>query len=138
MSHSLTSSHSLSIDTTPSLRWNATGITLFGTSGVAGNDSAHLEQPRDATFVYPNLLYIADSKNNRIQKYIVGDLVATTVAGQVNGVSGSLATYLDSPPCVRVDSTGEIYIADLDNNRVQFWSNGASSGETVAGNGTSK
>ena len=115
-----------------------TGITLFGTLGVAGNDSAHLNQPRDAIFVYPNLLYIADSKNNRIQKYIFGDLVATTVAGQANGVGGLLATHLDSPPCVRLGSADGVYVADLDNNRVQFWSNGASSGETVAGNATSK
>ena len=60
------------------------------------------------------------------------------MAGQADATAGSSAMYLDDPTCVRVHSTGEVYIVDLDNNRVQLWSNGASSGQTIAGNGTSK
>ena len=99
-------------DSTASLRWNTTGITIFGVSSIAGSASNQLNQPGDATWVSPNILYIVDSNNDRIQKYTIGDLVATTVAGQANTTGGSSAIYFNNPTCVRVDSAGGIYVAD--------------------------
>lgn len=126
------------IDPTPSLRWNTTGITLVGLSGVPGNTSNRLRIPRDVVWQAPNILYVADSGNNRVQKYIMDNNNGVTVAGQANATAGSLANYLNSASCVRIDSNNGIYVADTFNSRIQFYSSGTSFGVTVAGNGTSK
>ncbi|CAF4685001.1 unnamed protein product, partial [Rotaria socialis] len=59
----------------------------------------------------------------------------TTVAGQPNGVSGSVPSLLQAPASVVVDSNRNVYVADTSNHRVQLWSYGASFGTMVAGTG---
>jgi sugar lactone lactonase YvrE len=54
-----------------------------------------------------------------------------TVAGG-NG-SGSAANQFSYPQGVYVDSNGNIFVADLFNNRIQKWTPGATQGITVAG-----
>ncbi len=54
-----------------------------------------------------------------------------TVAGG-NG-DGSAADQLDVPYGVAVDGSGNVYVADNFNDRVQQWASGATSGVTVAG-----
>jgi hypothetical protein len=63
--------------------WNAsTGIVIAGTSGVAGNDTFHLNNPTDI-FVNEQLgqMYVVDYNNHRIVKYTIGSLNGTVVAG---------------------------------------------------------
>lgn len=80
-----------------------------------------------------NSLYIADCNNNRIQRWLSGATTGTTVAGQANATSGSGTTYLSGPGGVTVDSSGNIYIADSSNSRVERWASGATSGTTITG-----
>ncbi|CAF3632963.1 unnamed protein product [Rotaria socialis] len=120
---------------TPSLRWNTTGITAAGVGGSPGNNSSQLNTPADVSVDFSNTLYIADYGNNRIQKWLSGASNGTTVAGQASGISGSNATDLQHPAGILVDSTGNIYIADTNNHRIQFWAKGALSGVTIAGTG---
>ncbi|CAF5186641.1 unnamed protein product, partial [Rotaria sp. Silwood1] len=54
-------------------------------------------------------------------------------AGQTAGGSGSGSSDLFRPSSVTFDQSGNMYIADSNNHRVQFWLNNASSGTTVAG-----
>jgi trimeric autotransporter adhesin len=82
-------------------------------------------------------LYIADSGNNRICK--VSDGVLTTVAG--NGTAGfsgdngpATSAQLTDPRGTALDSVGNLYIADAQNNRIRKVANGVIT--TVAGNGT--
>ena len=101
----------------------ATSTGVYGPSGVA-LDSA-------------GSLYIADAGNNRIRK--VSNGVITTVAGNGTlGYSGdggpATNAQLYGPEGVAVDSAGNIYIADMDNNRIRKVSNGVIT--TMAGNGT--
>jgi uncharacterized protein (TIGR03437 family) len=82
-------------------------------------------------------LYIADRDNNRIRK--VSNGMITTVAGNgTPGFSGdngpATSSQLYGPRGLAVDSAGNVYIADTDNNRIRKISNGVIS--TVAGNGT--
>ncbi|MBI5593096.1 MAG: hypothetical protein HY881_21730 [Deltaproteobacteria bacterium] len=68
-------------------------------------------------------IYIADSYNNRIRKVDISGII-TTVAGngaEVYSGDGGLATLaaLNFPVGVTVDSSGNIYIADLGNNRIR-------------------
>ncbi|CAF1642364.1 unnamed protein product [Rotaria magnacalcarata] len=117
----------------PSIRWNTTGITVAGVGGSPGNNSSQLNTPADVSVDFSNTLYIADYGNNRIQKWLSGASNGITVAGQASGISGSNATDLQHPAGILVDLTGNIYIADTNNHRIQFWAKGALSGVTIAG-----
>ena len=120
-------------------------VVGLGTAGAADNvdaASAQLSGPRglamDATGAN---LYIADSGNNRIRKWVVASC-GTTVNGvltvppvgcnQVSTVAGSgaprtgvgdgspaLAASLANPTGVSLDSAGNIYIADQNNSRIR-------------------
>ena len=65
----------------------------------------------------------------------MGNTSGTTVAGNSNGVAGSNASLLNYPNDIAIDSSGNLYVVDSDNNRVQLYYNNTSSGITVAGNG---
>jgi sugar lactone lactonase YvrE len=82
-------------------------------------------------------VYIADENDNRVR--MVSDGIVTTVAG--TGVAGfggdngpAAAAQLNGPLGVAVDSAGNLYIADYENNRVREVSNGVIT--TVVGNGS--
>ncbi|CAF4084145.1 unnamed protein product, partial [Adineta steineri] len=55
-----------------------------------------------------------------------GQIVAGTT-------SGSSASQLNNPSCLYIDNNNTLYICDHDNNRVQKWIQGATTGTTVAG-----
>jgi len=112
--------------------------TLIGNSGDNGPaTSAKINFPR-ALAIDPatSALYIADYANNNIRKVLNG--IITTVAGAAAGFAdGPIATAkFNGPSGVAVDTaTGDLYIADLANNRIRRLSNGMVT--TIAGNGTS-
>src|SRR5208282_5166982 len=69
-------------------------------------------------------LYIADSGNNRIREVAASSGVITTVAGNGSpgyGGDGGPATVAElfGPNSVALDSSGNLYIADLRNNRIR-------------------
>jgi sugar lactone lactonase YvrE len=124
------------------------GLFLFDPQGVAVDGSGNL--------------FIADSNNNRIIKVNFGSVPclpptttssgsgctpaspsggsATVVAGLIqSGYSGDggLATnaQLSFPNAVAVDSAGNIFVADTNNNRIRMFTAGGNI-STVAGNGT--
>jgi hypothetical protein len=66
-----------------------------------------------------------------VQEWAPSATAGVTVAGG-NG-QGSAANQLKLPEGLFVDGSGNIYIADLVNQRVQEWAPGATAGVTVAG-----
>ncbi|CAF3948269.1 unnamed protein product, partial [Adineta steineri] len=85
--------------------WN----TVAGT-GTAGATSTTLNLPCDI-FVDNNLnLYVADTANNRIQKFASGQLNGTTVP------TGTIT--LSHPTGIILDFDGYLFILDQGNNRV--------------------
>ena len=117
----------------PVLRWNRTGITIAGVTGQPGNGSNQLCYPYGLSIDWSNALYIADRCNNRVQKYTRGALYGETVAGQASGVNGTGPSFFRGVTDVDVDSNGNIYAVDTENQRIQMWSPGSSAGVTVAG-----
>jgi sugar lactone lactonase YvrE len=118
-----------------------TTVAGNGTPGFAGDNgpaaSAELYGPSGVAVDSAGSLYIADFDNNRIRK--VSNGIISTVAG--NGESGfsgdngpATSAQLNYPIGVAVDSAGNLYIADTNNNRIRRVSNGEIT--TVAGNGT--
>ena len=120
--------------TTLALRWNSTGITVAGTGGY-GNAANQLKNPWDLAVDCSNTLYVTDRYNHRVQKFSRDSLTGITVAGQANGTSGTNLSHLNEPTGIQVDSSGNVYVADKNNNRILFWPNGSPSGQIIAGNG---
>jgi uncharacterized protein (TIGR03437 family) len=117
------------------------GTGVAGFSGDGGPaTSASLNGPVSIAIDAAGNLYIADGSNNRIRKLSGG--IITTVAGTgVAGFSGdggpATLASLGGPSGalgVAMDTAGNLYIADTDNNRVRKISGGTIT--TVAGNGT--
>ena len=78
-------------------------------------------------------LYIGDRQNNRIQKYVRSASNGITIAGQANGTGGTTSTALRFPGYIHVDSSGDLYIPDTNNQRIQWWPQNTASGSTIAG-----
>ena len=116
-----------------------TGVEGFsGDGGPAIN--AQLGRPTSVIFSAGNL-YIADSSNQRVRRVDSNGTITTVAGNGVAGFSGDggLATLasLATPLGMAMDSLGNLYLADGDNNRVRRVSpNGVIT--TVAGNGTGR
>lgn len=116
--------------------------TLAGT-GISGfvNDSgtaASFNNPNGVAVDGMGTVYVADTDNHVIRKItssgVVSTLAGSGVAGFLNG-AGS-AAMLNAPRGVAVDSTGNVYVGDTQNNAVRkITSDGVVS--TLAGSSTS-
>ncbi len=116
------------------LNSSSTGVVIAGNNG-AGSGLNQFNSPQGICFDVNNasILYVADSANNRIQRWIVGGTTGTTVAG--GNSAGPALNQLNSPRAVISDSNGNLYISDTNNHRIVMWSSGASVGTVVAGTG---
>jgi|GEM_PF-2377353 len=112
------------------------GVTVAGTDGYLLNKGVGKDQLNNPWGIFVDdsaNIYIADAVNNRIQKWAPNAKKGTTVAGDSSGMSGATLDKLNFPQGVYVDKTGNIYIADAGNNRIQKWAPAAKVGTTVAG-----
>ena len=99
-----------------------------GTQSYAGDGgqaaSAQLHYPGGIAFDSAGNLYIADSGNNRIRKIASNGIISTIAGNGVQGYSGDggLATNaeLNGPNSLSVDSAGNLFVADTQNNVVRL------------------
>jgi sugar lactone lactonase YvrE len=100
------------------------------TSNVSGNGAIGLDNPRDVA-VDSTGLYVADSGNHRVVHYVLGNAIADRVYGQPDfatssvlanqGLANPTAATLNKPTQLAFDSTGGLYVADRNNNRVVYY-----------------
>jgi DNA-binding beta-propeller fold protein YncE len=93
------------------------------TCGLGGLSAASLHSPTRVFFdAAANILWVADSVNNRALLYGNTAPSATLVLGQPDFTSNAIATTqtgMDQPYGVRVDpTTGKVFVADSSNHRV--------------------
>ena len=88
--------------------------TIVAGTGCPGMTSYMLSDP-NGIFIDDNFnLYVADSSNNRIQRFRPGESNGITVAGY--GAQNSITLY--SPTDVVLDADGYLFIVDQKNHRV--------------------
>lgn len=108
-------------------------VTTFAGSGVAGaangaGASATFSAPGGVAAGASSIVYVADTNNNMIRMagispnadtlgVQVSTLAGTTLAGSADGTG--IAASFDHPSGIAVDSAGNLYVADTNNNRIR-------------------
>jgi hypothetical protein len=116
---------------------NAENATIIaGTYGSPGSSSNQLSNPNDVYADGNGNVYVCDSYNHRIQKFINGSTNGITIAG-ITGSAGSQLNQFNTPRYFTFDSTDTyMYVADYQNHRImQYLTNSTSgmNGTLVAG-----
>jgi trimeric autotransporter adhesin len=99
-----------------------------GNSGDGGTAiNAWLNRPEDIAIDDSDNIYIADVVNDEIRKITKSTGIINTIAGYFNNGNGgyngdgipATSAQLNSPMGVALDDSGNVYIADTDNDRVR-------------------
>jgi hypothetical protein len=108
---------------------NGVIITIAGTNtaGFSGDGgpaiSALLKTPAGLAVDTSGDLFIADTGNNRIREIATNGIITTVAGTNSAGFAGdggpAVDAKLNSPVGVAVDTAGNLFIADMSNNRVR-------------------
>ncbi len=124
------------------------GTGVAGTSGDGGLATSAQIRPFNVYVDSSSNVYVAEwTNNNRIRKFTVGGNISTIAGNGATSLLGdgglAASSGLNSPMGVCVDSAGNAYIADWNNNRVRMFWNAATNATytrgniyTIAGTGT--
>jgi sugar lactone lactonase YvrE len=109
-----------------------------GPAGFADGpaDYAQFSSPTSVAVDSSGNVYVADFHNHRVRKILTNGTVTTLAGSGRRGSADGLrnTAEFDGPRGVAVDAEGNVYVADLDNNRIRkVEPNGAVT--TVAGTG---
>ncbi len=78
--------HTKAITICPTAAWSVNASTVAGSSfGWSGNTASFLNGPTDVFIDNTGAIYVSDSYNYRVQKWLPGSNVGTTVAGGSSG-----------------------------------------------------
>jgi hypothetical protein len=99
-----------------------TGVAGYSGDGGAAT-SARLDSPYGLNADSAGDLYIADSMNNVVRMVTTAGIISTIAGNGTNGYSGDGAeatgAALSNPQSVVLDSQGNVFISDRNNNRVR-------------------
>ena len=98
-------------------------VGAFAGDGGAATGAA-LNSPYGICLDSSGNLYIADSGNHRIRKVDTNGIITTVAGTGTAGVAGdggpALKAQLNRPWDVKVDSAGDLFIADYNNSRIRM------------------
>jgi trimeric autotransporter adhesin len=118
------------------------GTGTYGYSGDGGlATNAKLASPDGMCFDSAGNLIFADYANSRIRKIAASTGIITTIVGTgaaaFSGDGGlAINATLNGPSDVKMDSAGNLYIADFGNNRIRKVNAATNIITTIAGNGS--
>ena len=117
------------------------GSGSMGDGGDGGDASlAMLAGPSDVAYDLAGHLLVSDTVNCRVRKVDAGTNLISTIAGTgspgYNGdnISATVAQF-SAPVGIAIDGSGDIYVADRDNDRVRRIDHATGIVVTLAGNG---
>ncbi len=99
--------------------------------GSSGTGNGQFTTPRGTELDLSGNVIVADSGNNRIQKFTNTGTFMTKW-----GSSGSTDGKFNNPTGIAVDASGNIYIADSGNNRIQKFTSARISTEASGSSGS--
>ncbi len=90
-------------------------LLKLGEAKIAGNDSAHFNLPTDVAIAHDGSFYVSDGYgNSRIIKFSKeGNYLFEW------GKKGTGHGQFNIPHCISLDSHGNVFVADRENNRIQ-------------------
>ena len=92
-------------------------VTKFGTEGTGDGEFSY--SYGIATDLSGNV-YVSDTTNNRIQKFDNdGNFITKWGANDGDGTSGAGDSEFNNPRGITTDSSGNVYVADMGNGRIQ-------------------
>ncbi|MBI5430998.1 MAG: IPT/TIG domain-containing protein [Nitrosomonadales bacterium] len=121
-------------------KWNIAGTYLgwigggvpgwqTGAAPVPGSGNGQMSGPTKIAIDDSGNIYVSDSQNHRIQKWSASGSILGWIGGGLGGwqsgsapAAGSTNCHFNQPMGVVLDSSGNIYVADKENHRVQKWS----------------
>ncbi|CAF3603817.1 unnamed protein product [Adineta steineri] len=111
------------------LLWNKTGITVLGSSAAP--------VPASGVFLDSNdTLYAADEAGHYVVWKLLKNAINATIVAGTYGLIGLNSSQLYFPNDVYVDRSGNMYVTDMGNNRIQKYINKSTNAITIAGNST--
>ena len=102
------------------LNGSGIGITVAGDNGE-GPGANEFYRPTDVYLSkFDGSLYVVDSFNNRVQKWLKNATSGITIAGSAAGTSGNTPYLLNKPYSFAIDDQEKyMYVSDSFNNRIQ-------------------
>jgi sugar lactone lactonase YvrE len=103
-------------------------VAILGTTGVAGSDNAHFNDPTGVAFdAGTDQIFVSDTGNDRIQVFNAATFAYVETIGVTGGSSArpeaAGETSFNAPGGMHVNAaTGQLYVADTGNQRVQIFS----------------
>lgn len=99
-----------------------TGVASYNGDGIAATTAA-LQYPMDLLMDGSGNLIIADANDRRIRKINTSGMISTMAGNGVAGYSGdggaATSAALSFPTGIAMDGSGNLYIADTNNNRIR-------------------
>lgn len=106
-----------------------------GGDGSSGTQDGEFDGPSGIAVAAGGAVYVADTGNNRIQVFD-SDGIYLETWGAAGGAAGTGEKEYNQPWGISFDASGNIYIADKGNDRIQVYTaGGAYSSSINAGNG---
>ncbi|CAF4009054.1 unnamed protein product [Rotaria sp. Silwood1] len=114
---------------------STSAVTLAGLSTGGGNGYSELSDPYSIFVDLNGIMYILDTGNFRVVKWLPGQPLGFTVAG--SGVTGTTLDKIGTSYAIYLDNQSNIYISEYGNHRITKWLNGnLTAGIRLAGNNT--
>ena len=121
-------------------RGSTTATRVYGQPGFTtkdvGSTATGLNLPTGVVVDSSNNVYICDNGNNRVLYYPSGTTTPSRVYGQTvftTSTAGASATGLNGPFRLALDTSGNLYVSENNNNRVLYFPSGTTTATRVYG-----